>query len=371
LKLGLCFAVFFTVALLLTLSSFPVSVAVQADFVFINEDGTVSPEDAPIQQEGRTYYLTGSIRSIGIEISNVIFDGQGCCSIAQMFCWSLENVTIKNLSVDGGDWGICLYYCTNCTITNCTIKNTQQPIPFQIEGGIIIEGGVNNKVFANNITNNLNGFNMFQTSGNWIFENNITDSRHYGFWFFESSNNTFYHNNVINNTNQAGSSGNVWDFNGEGNFWGDYNGTDVNGDGVGDTPYVISGNEQDNYPLMVPYHKPQPTPTPSPTPSLTTTPIPNPTISSSPISTPVTSLTPSPTPTITPTPTASPTESLSPQPTETPLPELQTWTIALAALTITLIVTTIIKKRKKTARTFFKPIIKISVAPKDKNQSCN
>ena len=70
-----------------------------------------------------------------------------------------------------------------------------------------------------------------------------------------SLNNVVYHNNFLNNTEQATSGGplNVWDNGAEGNYWSDYNGVDSNGDGIGDTPYIIDVNNTDHYPLMSPY----------------------------------------------------------------------------------------------------------------------
>jgi hypothetical protein len=48
---------------------------------------------------------------------------------------------------------------------------------------------------------------------------------------------------------------NVWDdgYPSGGNYWSDYSGIDVNGDKIGDTPYVIDVDNQDNYPLMGPW----------------------------------------------------------------------------------------------------------------------
>jgi len=76
------------------------------------------------------------------------------------------------------------------------------------------------------------------------------------------NNNVFYHNNIITNTIQIVSfnSPNTWDNGSKGNYWSDYNGTDGNGDSIGDTPYVIDENNQDNYPLMSPWTPGHPAP---------------------------------------------------------------------------------------------------------------
>jgi hypothetical protein len=41
-----------------------------------------------------------------------------------------------------------------------------------------------------------------------------------------------------------------------GNYWSDYGKEDVNGDGIGDSPYRIfgSGYEYDYHPVMTPFH---------------------------------------------------------------------------------------------------------------------
>ena len=85
--------------------------------------------------------------------------------------------------------------------------------------------------------------------------------------------NIFYRNILMNNEVNVGANwdieevSNLWDNGKEGNFWDDYSGTDSNGDGIGDVPFLIEGLKwddeeggivgfvfgQDNYPLMAPF----------------------------------------------------------------------------------------------------------------------
>ena len=115
----------------------------------------------------------------------------------------------------------------------------------------------------NNITNSGCGTSIYGSNRNIISNNNYVDNT-----FQFSANEDYYltwgGNLSINTIN--------------GNYWSDYNGTDVNGDGIGDTPYFIDENNQDNQPLINPANslpppfqstRPSPsTPTTSPTPTL-------------------------------------------------------------------------------------------------------
>ncbi|MCD6145783.1 MAG: hypothetical protein J7J03_05225, partial [Methanosarcinales archaeon] len=91
---------------------------------------------------------------------------------------------------------------------------------------------------------------------NNILNRNNVSNNWFGIYLNSSTNNTLYHNNFINNTNYNAydSCTNAWDSGTEGNYWGDYNGTDPNGDGIGNDPYPIPGGESvDRFPLMHPW----------------------------------------------------------------------------------------------------------------------
>jgi parallel beta-helix repeat protein len=140
--------------------------------------------------------------------------------------------------------------------------------------GIRIEGSINNVIYANNVTNNDYGIVLGSSSYNVITGNNIVNN---GLGVDSARGqlrrkNIIYHNNFINNTIQArdnksyldwlwgiGPPPDIWndDYPSGGNYWSDYTGTDNNGDGIGDTPYIIGsfGDRyvEDRYPLMSPW----------------------------------------------------------------------------------------------------------------------
>jgi nitrous oxidase accessory protein NosD len=106
--------------------------------------------------------------------------------------------------------------------------------------GAVTESGGSNIFYANYVANNVVGADI-----NPYPENNVTSN--------------LYHNNFIGNTHQVAAvqgypyGSDSFDNGEEGNYWSDYNGTDADGDGIGDTPYVIDDKRQDRYPLLAPF----------------------------------------------------------------------------------------------------------------------
>jgi parallel beta-helix repeat protein len=269
--------------------------------ITINADGTVTPSTAPIQQAGDTYTLTVDVvGSIIVMRSNTTFDGNGHfltgigmghgvegLSVGCNYYSSppvltgASNITVKNLSVKGGVFGISLSNTTNSLVYNNTISETGNGILSMDEqtAGIYVYHGSSNVIKGNVLSNNYNGMLFLESDDNLIVGNLITNCSNpyglsaFGILFWGASNNTIYHNSFLNNTAQAYSgitifaagelplAKNIWDdgFPNGGNYWSDYlarypNATEVDNSGVGDTPYVIDAKNTDRYPLMEPYN---------------------------------------------------------------------------------------------------------------------
>ena len=173
----------------------------------------------------------------------------------------LDNMVYGN-TVSGDAWpGIQLEYNTTGTViarnalTNCSISwdnyDSQNTVCGNYVGGAISLMGFNNVFYGNTITYVVG---IGGTHGG-------TE---------DAANNLFYENNFLVNstpvmifTNNPGPES--WDNGRVGNYWNNYNGTDSNGDGIGDQPYLVtstysdtgypSGNlGTDNYPLMAPFN---------------------------------------------------------------------------------------------------------------------
>jgi parallel beta-helix repeat protein len=212
---------------------------------------------------------------------------------------------IANNNISNNRAGILLYYSSNNTITNNNVTNNNNSISLDSSNnntitsnnassnkytGVYLYSSSNNTIAnnnassntwagihiysssSNNITNNNASSNNFEgiyleSSSNNTIANNTASNNEYGIYLSSSISNIIYYNNIINNSNQAfdnTNNGNQWD-NGYplgGNYWSDYIGNDSfkgpnqdipGSDGIGDTPYIIDADSQDNYPLMQPY----------------------------------------------------------------------------------------------------------------------
>ena len=232
----------------------PALSAQTSGLIFIRADGSIEGTNK-IHRSGNTYILAGDIdQSYGIivEKSDIIIDGNGHAlkstpRLLPIGSWDFGielsnvtsgNVTIKNLKILNFNIGVYIW-TTHNTVTGNTIKGGNVGI-FLAESP--------NTVVGNHIEDNTEG----------IFLGPLPDTH-------KKVYNILYHNSFVNNTIQAYDCEctdphtiqhqNIWDNGTCGNYWNDYNGVDVDGDGIGDTPYSVSSDDVDMYPLMAPVNK--------------------------------------------------------------------------------------------------------------------
>ena len=164
---------------------------------------------------------------------------------------SSSNNTLTSNTANSNNYdGIYLYYSSDNTLTNNTASNNSY-------GGIYLYySSDNNTLTSNTASNNNYSIYLYYSSDNTLTSNTASDN-YYGIYMSDSSNNNIlYHNNLINNTdyNAYDPCTNTWDSGSAGNYYSDYNGTDLDGDGIGKDPYPIPGGTSiDHFPLMQPW----------------------------------------------------------------------------------------------------------------------
>ncbi|UCG69952.1 MAG: right-handed parallel beta-helix repeat-containing protein, partial [Thermoplasmata archaeon] len=167
-----------------------------------------------------------------------------------------NNVEVFGNQLSNCRYGISLYSSHGCTIEdNIAIYGESY--------GISLDNSNNNIVQYNNASDNYYGLSLWSSNGNYITNNSFFSNNQIGIRLWSSNSNKLYHNDIIDNPNQAldNSPSNQWDngYPSGGNYWSDYTGSDdfsgpnqdISGsDKIGDSPYVIDADSQDNYPLM-------------------------------------------------------------------------------------------------------------------------
>jgi hypothetical protein len=234
--------------------------------IIINADGTVTPSNAPIMQYDNIYKFTDNIYgTIKILRSNIVLNGgghtlSGPYNGSQANVWvvgdgpnqssdlvaqyiigidfgsrNVNGIIIQNLAVR--NFSIGMYVWT----TNNTVVNSQ--VYDNIVG--VLLSGANNTVTYNIIEGNKQGLFMgFNNEGNTTIPPDIIINHN------DFEKNALQMNGCNCKALNTTETPHHWDNGAEGNYWSDYNGTDANGNGIGDSPYTIDALNIDRYPLM-------------------------------------------------------------------------------------------------------------------------
>jgi hypothetical protein len=228
------------------LVSFPHIEEVKAQgTIYIKGDGSVEGTDKIKQTKGNIYTFTDNISGvIVVQRGNCVIDGAGYTLQGNWSGFSPdEYVMVKGIDLSNNR----MSEPSRSTISGVTIKNMRI---VNFTRAIECVNSRNNTVSGCYIADCAISINQ---PSDFLIANNTLEC---GIFIdYTNADNTITKNNLISDGYPAeylvgvflAAQPTVYM-----NYWSDYNGTDNNGDGIGDTPYIINDENQDNYPLMNP-----------------------------------------------------------------------------------------------------------------------
>ena len=227
-------------------------IVITSDYEFTAKNGVVAGSgtvDDPYIIEG--WQIDAGYHDYGIRIDrtsryfvirNVEISG---AAKAAIFLSYVRNALVQDCKLTGNWIGITLNFASYNRVSGCTLASNAE--------GIHLRFSRDNQVLSNAIYgNDYAAIWLYASNTNEIVGNFLAES-HMGVYLdLGSEGNLLYKNTFLDNVHNAHSDQpNQWDYEGEGNYWFSYVGIDADENGIGDSPYVIaSDSDQDNFPLL-------------------------------------------------------------------------------------------------------------------------
>jgi parallel beta-helix repeat protein len=234
--------------------------------ITIESDGSIDQPWAPIQRDGEVFTFTDNIlyASIHVFMDSIVLDGaghaiQGSERTDLGVLIGEGNVTLKNTKIHGFEVGIRVNG-DNALITGNTVSDSDHGLQIYSSSSVSVIGnrvseneiGIDDSESNSTIVGNLisdNEIGVVVSESDSVITDNMVSNNRMGISVENQREGpAIHHNDFVNNTEHARDEeflgirhARYWDngYPSGGNYWDNYGGWDVDGDGIGETPYII------------------------------------------------------------------------------------------------------------------------------------